>query len=145
MTKIYLFPKSGRQMPEEEFQPFVEELQQDHPYLTSEYVWYETRALEVTIWEALTVYIALKAADAAIDASVGELVEALIEKGKRWVQRHREANDWHHRPFALTVRDAEGNLLAAVEIDPDGNATDAASTRPPKQPPPFDLLPDDIQ
>jgi hypothetical protein len=143
--KIYLFPKSGRQMSEEELQPLVDDLKQDHPDLTSEYVWYETRAYGVTLWEAITIYIAYKAADAVIDATVGKLVDAIIDKGKRWVQRHRDAKDWHHRPFALTVRDAGGNLLASIDIDRDGVATDASSKRAEKEPPPFDLVPDDIQ
>lgn len=145
MMKIYLFPKAARQMPEEELEPLVEDLRQDHPDLTSEYVWYETRAYGVTLWEALTIYVAYKAADAAINATVGKLVDAIIEKGKRWVQRHRDKNEWHHRPFALTIRDADGNLLAAIDIDRDGVATDASPTRATKEPPPFDLVPDDVQ
>jgi hypothetical protein len=145
MTKIYLFPKMGRTMPEEEFQPFIEELKAEHRDLTSEYVWYETRAYGVTFWEVLTIYVAVKALDAAIEASVSKLVEAIIEKGKHWVQRHRDAHDWHHRPFALTVRDADGNLLAAIDIDRDGVATDAKEQRAAKETPPIDLVPDDIQ
>ena len=143
--KIYLFPKRGREMQPEEFEPLVEELQREYPDLTSEHVWYETRALQLSPWEVLTIYIAYKAGDAVIDATVGKLVEAIIEKGKRWVQRHRDANDSHHRPFALTVRDGEGKLLAAIDIDPDGVAKDARQQRPPKEMPPIDLLPEDIQ
>ena len=143
--KVYLFPKSGRQITEEELQPLVDDLRQDHPDLTSEHVCYETRAYGVTLWEAITIYIAYKAADAAIDATVGQLVRGIIDKSKKWVQRHRDAKDWHHRPFALTVRDTDGNLLAAIDIDRDGVATDASRKRAGTERPPFDLVPDDIQ
>jgi hypothetical protein len=145
VTKIYLFPKNARGLPEEEFEPFIEDLKQEHPDLTSEYVWFETRAYGVTLWEIVTIYIAVRAADAAIDATVGELVRDIIDMGKKWVQRHRDAKTSHHRPFALTVRDADGNVLAAIDIDREGVVTDAMAKRPPKELPPFDLLPDDIQ
>lgn len=143
--RVYLFPKDGRGMPEEELAPLVNELRQIHRDLTSEYVWYETRGYGVTLWESLTIYIALKAADAALDATLGTLVRDIIDKGKEWVQHRRDEKNSHHRPFALTVRDAEGNLLAAIDIDRDGVATDASEKRAGKEPPPFELPPDDIQ
>ena len=43
MMRIYLFPKNGRGMPEEELASLIDQLREDRPDLTSEYVWYETR------------------------------------------------------------------------------------------------------
>jgi hypothetical protein len=135
----------GRTMPEEEFQSLLDDLKVEQPDLESEYVWYETRALGVTSWEVLTIYIAYKAGDALVDATMGKLVDAIIEKGKEWIKRHRKIHDSGHRPFALTVRDQDGNILAAINVDREGNAVDAVQERPTQERPPFDLVPDDIQ
>ena len=128
---LLLVPKNPLATREEELRPLADELTGDG--VSVRYTAYEQRGYGVTLWEVLGIYFVMKAADAVTGRAFDVLVDRVKEKAFTWYRRRRQEKG-SSRPFALEIRDGDGNLIKAFHLKRDGDVEEAGGA--PKLPPP---------
>jgi hypothetical protein len=134
--QVILVPGNPLDIRSEDLQPLIEQIKLGND-LNVEVRGFPQRGYGVTWWEVLTIYLAVKGADAVVGHLYKMLLDQLTEKVKRWYLERR-ANKGNTRPLSLTFRNEEGFELRKVHMRATGETEDVMSEESdiPPQPPP---------
>lgn len=121
LPQVLLVPTNPMDLRTEELQPLVEALERGDR--TVGVGTRPQRGYGVTWWEVLIIYLASRGADAVVGRVYEALLDEIVEKAKAWYHARREEKG-NKRPFLLDIRDEDGQVLRALEIQPSGEVTD---------------------
>ncbi len=122
MPQVLLVPANPLDLRPEELESLLGDLRAGHASSADVGV-VPQRGYGVTWWEVLVIYIAMKGADAVIGHVYQLLLDEITEKVKAWYRARRLEKD-NKRPLLLGIRDEEGHVLRALEIQSSGEVSD---------------------
>lgn len=122
MPQVLLVPANPLDLRPEELESLLGDLRTGHAASVDVGV-VPQRGYGVTWWEVLVIYIAMKGADAVIGHGYQLLLDEITEKVKAWYRARRLEKD-NKRPLLLDIRDEEGHVLRALEIQSSGEVSE---------------------
>lgn len=122
IPQILLVPANPLDLGPEELEPLVGDLRDGHASSVDVGV-VPQRGYGVTWWEVLVIYITMKGADAVLGHVYQLLLNEITEKVKAWYRERRLEKD-NKRPLLLDIRDEEGHVHRALEIQASGEFKD---------------------
>lgn len=122
MPQVLIVPANPLDVRPEELESLVEDIQRGTASSVDVGVMPQ-RGYGVTWWEVVVIYVAMKGADAVVGHAYQLLLDEITEKVKGWYRERRLAKD-DKRPLYLDVRDDEGHVLRALEVQSSGDVED---------------------
>lgn len=121
MIKLSILPEGPGTVASADFQALADEFKAIDSTVQTEFLARPRIGYGVTWWEPLTIYLETHAAGWAAEAAATLLIESVCRRVTSWVRRRRQKRG-ARRPFAFTLLDAEGKVLAAFDIPPGEDA-----------------------
>lgn len=115
LPQVLLVPQNPLDLREEDLASLIEALRKETS-LSVEVGILPQRGYGVTWWEVLLIYIATKGADAVVGHVYNLLLKEITDKVQAWYQRRRAETN-NKRPLLLEIRDEEGKVIKALEIE----------------------------
>ncbi len=145
MPQVLLVPSNPLDLRPEELEPLVAELRDGRASGVDVGV-VPQRGYGVTWWEVLVIYVAMKGADAVLGHMYELLLDEITDQVKAWYRARRLEKD-NKRPLLVDIRDEEGHVLRALELQASGEVEDVTEreAEKPVRPRPEPADTDDVE